>query len=118
CRSRRDRGVGHRLVCLLIVGCAVRLLLRPDTRSIEEVDPGSGRRVAVAVAATAAFVPVFAAIGMPVPGFALLLVWLRLFGESWKVAITVAVLGVVAVHVLFVVVLQVPLPVGPLAPGV
>lgn len=105
------------IASLVVVGCAARLLLGSGHDGVEPVPPGAAPRVAAAALALAAFVPLFSAIGMPVPGFLLVLAWLRLFGESWRTSVLVAALGVVVLHVLFVIVLGVPLPVGPLAPG-
>lgn len=74
-------------------------------------------RVAIAVAATAAFVALLPLVGMPMPAFLVITVWMRLFGESWKLSLLTASLGVVSLQLLFVQLLGVPLPVGPLAPG-
>lgn len=117
--SAADPGPGAwpLIASLVVVGCAARLMLGTGHDGIEPVPPGAAPRVAAAALALAAFVPLFAAIGMPAPGFLLVLAWLRLFGESWRTSVLVAALGVVALHVLFVIVLGVPLPVGPLAPG-
>ncbi|MDJ0420078.1 tripartite tricarboxylate transporter TctB family protein [Rhodococcus opacus] len=74
-------------------------------------------RVATAIASVAFFVVMLPLVGMPVPAFVLLVVWLRLFGESWRLTLVTAALGVVALQIVFVELLGVPFPIGPLAPG-
>lgn len=74
-------------------------------------------RVATAIASVAFFVVMFPLVGMPVPAFVLLVVWLRLFGESWRLTLVTAGLAVVALQIVFVELLGVPFPIGPLAPG-
>ncbi len=69
-------------------------------------------RVAVAITAVAFFVAMFPLAGMPVPAFVLLVVWLRLFGESWRLAMITAALGVVGLQIVFVEFLGVPFPIG------
>lgn len=100
----------------LVLGASAWLFVAGGTH-VEAADRGGMVRVLAAVGALGLFVPLFTAIGFPVPGFLLLLVWLRLFGESWRTSVITAALGTIALHVLFVIVLAVPLPVGPLAPG-
>lgn len=87
------------------------------TERPEPVEMADAARVLVAIATMAMFVVLLPLVGMPLPALVALLGWLLLFGESWKVAVPTAVLGVVALQVVFVDLLAVPLPVGPLAPG-
>lgn len=74
-------------------------------------------RVLAAVAAMALFVGLLPLVGMPLPALVAITTWLRLFGESWLLALITAVLAVVVLQIVFVQLLAVPLPVGPLAPG-
>lgn len=83
----------------------------------EQVARADGLRVAAAIGAAAVFIALLPVLGMPVPALLVLVAWLRLFGESWRLTLTTAVLGVVALQLVFVELLAVPLPVGPLAPG-
>lgn len=83
----------------------------------EETDRSDLAHVGLAVASTAGFVVLLPLIGMPVPAALMITAWMRLFGETWRLSILTAVLGTVALQVVFVDLLGVPLPVGPLAPG-
>lgn len=74
-------------------------------------------RVLTAVAAMGLFVGLLPLVGMPLPALVAIIAWLRLFGESWRLTLITAVLAVVALQIVFVQLLAVPLPVGPLAPG-
>ncbi|MBQ0923577.1 tripartite tricarboxylate transporter TctB family protein [Saccharopolyspora endophytica] len=74
-------------------------------------------RVLAAAGTLALFVVLLPLVGMPVPALVAIVVWLRLFGESWRLTVITAVLAVVSLQIVFVELLAVPLPVGPLAPG-
>jgi hypothetical protein len=54
---------------------------------------------------------------MPVPAFLVLVTWMRVFDQSWRASLVTALVAVVTLQTLFVYLLAVPLPVGPLAPG-
>lgn len=83
----------------------------------ERVQTSDLLRVVAGIAAVAGFIALLPLLGMPVPAFLMMLAWLRLFGESWRLALITATLAVVALQLVFVQLLAVPLPVGPLAPG-
>jgi putative tricarboxylic transport membrane protein len=51
-------------------------------------------------------------LGFHITGIALLAVWIRVLGGSWRVAILVAVLATVAIHLSFYKMLRIPLPWG------
>ncbi|HZH19545.1 MAG TPA: tripartite tricarboxylate transporter TctB family protein, partial [Geodermatophilus sp.] len=60
------------------------------------------------------FVVLFQTIGFVIPAFLLLFAWLRLLaGESWRMALVLAVAGALVLHLVFVVALGVPFPAGP-----
>lgn len=83
----------------------------------ERVARGDFIRVVAAIGSVALLVALLPLVGMPLPAFVTMVAWLRLFGESWRLTVVTAVLGVVALQIIFVELLAVPLPVGPLAPG-
>ncbi|MFE5703508.1 tripartite tricarboxylate transporter TctB family protein [Rhodococcus koreensis] len=85
--------------------------------SPEEVRGNDLLRVLAGIIAVGTFIALLPLLGMPVPAFLVLLAWLKLFGESWRLSLAAAAVGVVALQLLFVQLLAVPLPVGPLAPG-
>jgi putative tricarboxylic transport membrane protein len=74
-------------------------------------------RVLAAVIALAVFVATLPVLGMPVPAFLVLVTWMRVFDQSWRASLVTALVAVVTLQTLFVYLLAVPLPVGPLAPG-
>lgn len=74
-------------------------------------------RVLAAAGILALFVVLLPLVGMPLPALLAIIAWLRLFGESWRLTLITAVLAVVSLQIVFVELLAVPLPVGPLAPG-
>jgi putative tricarboxylic transport membrane protein len=51
-------------------------------------------------------------LGFHITGIALLAAWTRILGASWRVAIVVAVVGTVAIHLSFYKALRIPLPWG------
>lgn len=88
----------------------VLLVTRSDSGDYEAFS-GRIRVVGLAVAVTACFIVAFATLGFTIPGFALLVVWLRFFGkESWRLTLTVAALATVAFDAVFVFLLAVPFP--------
>jgi len=87
---------------------------------IEDPEPvplSDGTRIAAAIGGIAIFVVLLPLLGMPLPALLVLTLWMRLFGESWLSSILVGVAGTVVLQLLFVNLLAVALPVGPLAPG-
>ena len=68
--------------------------------------------VASVVAGLAAYVLAADALGFHLIATALLLAWSRLLGASWRLAVPVALLATVAIHLAFYKLLKVPLPWG------
>jgi len=66
---------------------------------------------AIAVATLVLLALAMPLIGFEIPSLALTFVWLRLLGkESWRSSIIISLVTVVAFYVLFVILLQIPLP--------
>ena len=68
--------------------------------------------VASVVIGLLAYVLVADRLGFHITGIALLVVWIRVLGGSWRVALPVAVLATVAIHLSFYKLLRIPLPWG------
>jgi putative tricarboxylic transport membrane protein len=51
-------------------------------------------------------------LGFHITGIALLALWVRILGGSWRMAAVVAVVGTVAIHLSFYKLLRIPLPWG------
>lgn len=67
--------------------------------------------VAAAIASLALFVVLFSIFGFIVPGFILMVFWLRWLGhESWRATIVTSILLVAGFYILFVRILDVPFP--------
>jgi putative tricarboxylic transport membrane protein len=64
------------------------------------------------VAGLLAYVLAADALGFQIIGIALLIVWMRVLGASWRVAIPVAVVATLAIHLSFYKILRIPLPWG------
>ena len=76
----------------------------------------SRRRPLSAVAAVVAgllfYILAADALGFHLTGVALLTMWVRVLGGSWRVAVVVAVIATLAIHLSFYKLLRVPLPWG------
>ena len=55
-------------------------------------------------------------VGFHIVGIALLTFWMRLLGASWRMAVLVAVVATLAIHIAFYKILRIPLPWGLLEP--
>jgi putative tricarboxylic transport membrane protein len=119
----RDMGLGEltapgpglwpAIVAALLTGTAVVLLFLDPAEDYEPWTLGTARIVA-GLAGLALFIVLFQTIGFVVSAFLLLFAWLRfLGGESWRMALVLAVVGTIALHLVFVVALGVPFPAGP-----
>ncbi len=119
----RDMGLGEltapgpglwpAIVAALLTATSVALLFLDPTEDYEPWTYGTARIVA-GLAGLALFIVLFQTIGFVIPAFLFLLAWLRsLGGESWRMALVLAVAGALALHLVFVVVLGVPFPAGP-----
>ena len=56
------------------------------------------------------------ALGFHITGIVLLITWMRILGASWRMAIVVALIATVAIHLSFYKALRIPLPWGVLEP--
>jgi lysylphosphatidylglycerol synthetase-like protein (DUF2156 family) len=98
-------------ISVVIVVLSVVLLV--TGRGLEDTERFSKSSLLTAVAlvtlvALAALLPV---IGFEIPSLLLVFVWLRWLGrESWRSSIVISIVTVAAFYVLFVVLLQIPLP--------
>ena len=68
--------------------------------------------VAAVIAGLVFYVLAADALGFHITGIALLIIWTRILGASWRTAIIVAVIATVAIHLSFYKVLRIPLPWG------
>jgi putative tricarboxylic transport membrane protein len=84
----------------------------PDTTTVE-LDADSRRRVLISVVALIAFCLALPWIGYPAAAFAFVTVVLRYLGARWTTALLTGVLSSACSHLLFAVLLDVPLPRGP-----
>lgn len=97
----------------LVAFAAILLVTERDT---DDYEPLEKRTVIVvlAVLLLAGFVIGFSAIGLSIPAFLLLFIWLRwLAGESWMLTLIVSLVGAAAFVVVFVVLLGVQVPSDP-----
>jgi putative tricarboxylic transport membrane protein len=119
----RDMGLGELtapgpglwpvVVAALLTATSVALLFLDPAEDYEPWTAATAKIVA-GLAGLALFVVLFDTIGFVVPAFLLLFAWLRLLaGESWRMALVLAVAGSIALHLIFVVALGVPFPAGP-----
>jgi putative tricarboxylic transport membrane protein len=83
-----------------------------DERDYSEIHSSSGV-VGIAILSLGLFIFFYSRYGFIVPGFILMVFWLRwLGGESWRWTIAIAALLVAGFHVLFARILEVPFPEG------
>ena len=59
-----------------------------------------------------AYVLVAGSLGFHITALALLVIWIRLLGASWRVTLLVAIVGTLVIHAAFYQLLRVPLPWG------
>ena len=59
-----------------------------------------------------AYVLVAGTLGFHITALALLVIWIRLLGASWRVTLPVAIVGTLVIHAAFYQLLRVPLPWG------
>lgn len=98
------------IVALVLTGSSLILVVVDDRLDYERWTGGSVR-VAGAVAVLAVFVATFEPIGFLLPAFAMLLIWLRVFGrESWLLSAGLALAGSAGFYLLFDLALGVPFP--------
>jgi hypothetical protein len=96
-------------VVLVVLGIALALL-SGRIRDAERFS-SSSLLVLAGLATTVVFVGVVEVIGFEIPAALLAFVWLRFIGhETWRSSVVVSLATVVTFYVLFVAVLQVPVP--------
>jgi putative tricarboxylic transport membrane protein len=106
-------GLWPAIAAALLSATAFVLLFLDPAEDYEPWTAGTARIVA-GLAGLALFVVLFQTIGFVIPAFLLLFAWLRLLaGESWRMALVLAVAGALVLHLVFVVALGVPFPAGP-----
>ncbi len=121
--TARDMGLGEltapgpglwpAIAAALLSATAFVLLFLDPAEDYEPWTAGTARIVA-GLAGLALFIVLFQTIGFVIPAFLLLFAWLRLLaGESWRMALVLAVAGALVLHLVFVVALGVPFPAGP-----
>jgi putative tricarboxylic transport membrane protein len=121
--AARDMGLGEltapgpglwpAIAAALLSATAFVLLFLDPAEDYEPWTAGTAR-IAAGLAGLALFVVLFQTIGFVIPAFLLLFAWLRLLaGESWRMALVLAVAGALVLHLVFVVALGVPFPAGP-----
>lgn len=109
------------LIAVGLVGCGALLVvarLRATTSEPPIALPAWTRRakplagVASVIAGLLLYVLAADKLGFHVTAAALLLVWSRLLGATWRLAVPVALAATVAIHLAFYKLLKVPLPWG------
>jgi putative tricarboxylic transport membrane protein len=106
-------GLWPAIAAALLSATAFALLFLDPAEDYEPWTAGTAR-IAAGLAGLALFVVLFQTIGFVIPAFLLLFAWLRLLaGESWRMALVLAVAGALVLHLVFVVALGVPFPAGP-----
>ena len=106
-------GLWPAIAAALLSATAFVLLFLDPAEDYEPWTAGTAR-IAAGLAGLALFVVLFQTIGFVIPAFLLLFAWLRfLGGESWRMALVLAVAGALVLHLVFVVALGVPFPAGP-----
>lgn len=102
------------LVAGLLLVCSGAVSTLTDARAPDGAAVGMSVRVLLGVAALAGYVLAFRAYGLLLPTPLFLLFWVRVVaGDRWRPAVTTAVLGTAGFWLVFAVLLQVPLPIGP-----
>jgi putative tricarboxylic transport membrane protein len=112
------------LVALGLVACGALLVLqglRSGTRPAialpewtRHARPLAG--VAAVIGGLLLYVLAADKLGFHFTGFALLAIWMRVLGASWRAALPVAAIATLAIHLSFYKLLRIPLPWGILEP--
>lgn len=85
-----------------------------DARAADGPVVGMSLRVLLGIAALAAYILAFRSYGLLLPTPLFLLFWVRVVAaDGWRPAIATAVIGTAGFWLVFAVLLQVPLPIGP-----
>lgn len=108
--TRPGPGLWPFIAAVLMLGSTAVVAV---TDTLEDYEPwGTGSvRTLVALASLVVFAVLFTPLGFTVPAILLMLLWLRMFGRMrWLTAALTAVIGAIALFLLFDVVLGVPMP--------
>ncbi|GAA1422709.1 tripartite tricarboxylate transporter TctB family protein [Agrococcus citreus] len=108
--TRPGPGLWPFIAAVLMLGSTVVVAI---TDTLEDYEPWGKEsvRTLVALASLVVFAVLFTLLGFTVPAILLMLLWLRMFGQMrWATAVPLAVVGAVALFMLFDVLLGVPMP--------
>jgi putative tricarboxylic transport membrane protein len=106
------------LVAAAVLGLTAAILVFVDIPADYESWDRRTLQIAASFVTVAVFVGLLPLLGFLVDAVLLLLVWLRGFArESWRLSVTLAVIGALALYLLFANLLAVPLPEGLLLPA-
>lgn len=111
--QRPGPGLWPLLISVAMFTCAAGAWLRERKSEAEAPPETSWRRELVAFGSIVAYIMGFAYLGLVIPTFLLLLLWLKvLANEPWRLVLPLSVAGTAAVYVVFDVLLGVPFPRG------
>lgn len=108
--TRPGPGLWPFIAAVLMLGSTVVVAI---TDTLEDYEPWGKEsvRTIIALASLVVFAGLFTLLGFTVPAMLLMLLWLRMFGRMrWLTAALTAVIGAIALFMLFDVVLGVPMP--------
>jgi len=108
--TRPGPGLWPFLAAVLMLGATAVVAI---TDTLEDYEPWGTEsvRTLIALASLVVFASLFTLLGFTVPAILLMLLWLRMFGQMrWLRAGLLAVVGAIALFMLFDVVLSVPMP--------
>jgi putative tricarboxylic transport membrane protein len=108
--TRPGPGLWPFIAAVLMLGSTVVVAI---TDSLSDYEPWGKEsvRTLIALASLVVFAVLFTLLGFTVPAVLLMLLWLRMFGQMrWLTAALLAVVGAIALFMLFDVVLGVPMP--------
>lgn len=95
------------LLCLI----GLRVLARGSAAETEAMTRHAAGRITIAIASLVAFTALFPVLGMTLPAIALLMFWMVVLGGvSWRRGALVSVVAALVLHLVFVELLAVPLP--------
>ncbi|MGY1723514.1 tripartite tricarboxylate transporter TctB family protein [Blastococcus sp. SYSU DS0533] len=105
------------LASALITGAGVTLFLRQSDAELEDATPGETARVALGIGLLLAYAVLFPLLGVVTTSFVISLLWLKVLArESWRTSLAIAVGATAFIYVLFVRLLQLPLPLDAFLP--
>jgi putative tricarboxylic transport membrane protein len=108
--TRPGPGLWPCIAAVLMLGSTIVVAI---TDRLEDYEPWGKEsvRTLIALASLVVFAVLFTLMGFTVPAMLLMLLWLRMFGQMrWLTAALLAVVGAIALFMLFDVVLGVPMP--------